>query len=313
MKKYIFSSSLAVLSTLFFGCMSNGTDTIVFPEKSSSSSEQSSSSAEVSSSSSTPSSSSSEPSSSSSIESFCENASDISDYKIVKIGNQTWTAENLKFYVPDGSKCYGDGETKGYNSDGTTSTIAVSPAEIQANCDKYGRAYDWAAAMCLPSKCNTTLSTSDEDCAVRTPYHQGVCPPGWHIPNAEDWGTLMQYVDPSCSISDYSSDQFSCDKAGTELKAKSDWLLYPYAEIPLGNDTHGFAALPGGHSTAWVPSGDFADWRNVGRESHWWSAKEVGAERASYCGASYENEDFVCTASRSKRGHWSYIRCVKDN
>ncbi|MDR2583780.1 MAG: hypothetical protein LBC75_09900 [Fibromonadaceae bacterium] len=76
-------------------------------------------------------------------------------YKSVVIGPQTWMARNLN-YAANGSKCYGEG--------------ILSEDEIQANCDKYGRLYDWATA-------------------------KSICSGGWHIPSKAEWEKLWDFVD----------------------------------------------------------------------------------------------------------------------
>jgi hypothetical protein len=61
-----------------------------------------------------------------------------------------------------------------------------------ANCTKYGRLYDWPTAMNLPAKCNTTLSTSDPDCAIQS-KHKGICPSDQHIPSKEELNEYGSY------------------------------------------------------------------------------------------------------------------------
>jgi len=283
------SSSVAKSSSssmLFSSSSRTGSSSSILP--SSSSLVQSSSSKVVYSSSSTPSSSSVVSSSACTAANntstqYCSNGTmkdygfvtyEGQTYKTVVIGTQTWMAENLNHNVSS-SKC-GDGSSL---SDANTTT-----------CNTYGRLYNWATAMALPSKCYSTLSTSDADCAIKTP-HKGICPSGWHIPSDADWNVLMKIANPSCS------DNSSCAVAGKRLKATSGWN-----ENSNGTDDFGFAALPGGHGT----SGGYFD--DVGNQGRWWSASENNASYAYY---RYINYEYVIWIDNYK-GSLHSVRCLKD-
>jgi len=77
-----------------------------------------------------------------------------------------------------------------------------------ANCQKYGRLYDWNTA-------------------------KTACPSGWHLPSDEELETLVNFAGGS-------------EVAGKKLKAKSGWNDYA-GKIGNGTDDFGFSALPGGY------------------------------------------------------------------
>jgi uncharacterized protein (TIGR02145 family) len=222
-------------------------------------------------------------------------------YKWVKIGSQTWMAENLNYAV-EGSKCYGEGgqvvvymyyDEEGKNSTYTTTTL--SNAEIQANCNKYGRLYDWVTAMALPSNCNSSSCASQ----IRA-KHMGICPSGWHIPSYAELGALMQFADPSCSLTGD-----GCENAGRLLKSTSGWNDYN-GNSGNGTDAYGFAALPGGISYS-----DDGYFSNVGYESRWWSAPEEEDYPSKAWGWRMNRSAYM---ERDPDGKWALysVRCVKD-
>jgi uncharacterized protein (TIGR02145 family) len=207
----------------------------------------------------------------------------------VKIGNQTWMAENLNFDAK-GSVCFGEGgqviaqdkETRELNF------FTLSNIEIQANCAKYGRLYDWATVMKLPSICNNSICASQ----IQAPHHQGICPAGWHIPSGEEWEALVNHAGGS-------------SVAGERLRSREGWHIDRYY-IP-GTDDYGFSALPGG-----IGDGLNGDFHGNGHAGVWRSATEGGGTRAA-------QQWIINHSSRGVLDRWASdkmdrysLRCVKD-
>jgi uncharacterized protein (TIGR02145 family) len=198
-------------------------------------------------------------------------------YKSVKIGSQTWMAENLS-YSAEGSACY---DSK------------------PDNCAKYGRLYDWATAMVLPSSCNSS-SCSGQVSAK----HRGICPSGWHIPSNAEWNELYHYADGTLNGSTNLSS--NCDSptaatAGKHLKATSGWN-----QSGNGLDSYGFSALPGGFGN----SG--SNFYVVGNYGKWWSSLEdYGYINYAYNrGMGYNYESAYC--NYNDKSNLYSVRCVKD-
>ena len=209
-------------------------------------------------------------------------------YKTVKIGAQTWMAENLNYNV-SGSKCFGEGGTAYIYDEETDDDIekTLSGAEVQANCLKYGRLYDWSTAMGLPSSCNWSGCSSQ----IQS-NHRGICPIGWHIPSNADWDELFIYVDAE-------NDGDGSYTAGMYLKATTGW-----SNNGNGTDKYGFSALPGGYGDS---DGSFGD---VGYRGFWWSASEDHSSSAFYW-IMHNYDSYVDRSYGSKSVLFS-VRCLQD-
>lgn len=111
-------------------------------------------------------------------------------YKIVKIGEQIWMAENLN-YKTESSYCYRDADS---------------------NCTKFGRLYTWAAAMDSAAKwsINGYRCGSGTYCFPSYPV-RGVCPEGWHLPRKEEWNALIDVAGGN-------------EEAGKALTSKNGWF-----------------------------------------------------------------------------------------
>ena len=115
-------------------------------------------------------------------------------YKKVVIGKQTWMAQNLNFVPANGSVCHGDKES---------------------NCDKYGRLYNWDAAM-------------------------KACPAGWRLPTVDEWGELVEYADGHWNLK---------SKTGWNERFGNGPDAYGFAALPGGTvEEH---SRPVGEDAAW--------------------------------------------------------------
>ncbi|ACX75203.1 putative lipoprotein [Fibrobacter succinogenes subsp. succinogenes S85] len=127
-------------------------------------------------------------------------------YKIVKIGEQVWMAQNLNYEAAT-SYCYNDG------------------AEY---CEKYGRLYTWAASV---DKSEKECGLGNE-CNLASGNIRGICPDGWYLPSGADFETLIKAVGGEKG-------------AGAKLKSLSGWRD-DGGVSGNGTDTFGFSALPVG-------------------------------------------------------------------
>jgi uncharacterized protein (TIGR02145 family) len=189
-------------------------------------------------------------------------------YRKVRIDRQLWMAENLN-YEAEGSICYAE-----YRKNPSMCMISrggdtlydgdrLFDAKIRANCAKYGRLYYWGMA-------------------------KEACPAGWHLPNVEEWRTLIEYAG-------------GWSKAGGKLKSASGWYNYGG-----GTDDYGFSALPGGSASFLV----------AGAMGYWWSATKWTNDMKGpppgpvYLSIAYEDDDVDLSSTDSFE--MVSVRCVAD-
>ena len=202
-------------------------------------------------------------------------------YRTLKIGDQTWMAENLNFDPGQGG--FGDAKYDWswcYNNE-------------PKNCEVAGRFYTWAAA--IDSVKLATDAKNPQDCGLRkecriaaagsTTLVQGVCPPDWHLPTETEWSALFTAVDRSTS--------------GEVLRSQTGWHFNRN-----GTDAFGFSALPAGRR--------YYDGRfdGGGADANFWSATENGYNSAHVMRL-YYNYEIAYLNTFGKDNGFS-VRCVKD-
>lgn len=200
-------------------------------------------------------------------------------YKVVKIGNQVWMAENLKYLPGVVGPGTGSATTPYYYVYGYDGTD-VNAAKATANYSTYGVLYNWPAAMA------GSASSNDNPSGVK-----GVCPTGWHLPSRAEWSQLFTYLGGI--------------DAGGKLK-ETGTMHWNSPNTGATNET-GFTALPGG-----TRSDISSTFLGIGNTGTWWSATETspGSTNADTRFLSYNSSNF--SFSNDLKGVGYSVRCIKD-
>lgn len=210
-------------------------------------------------------------------------------YKYLTIGTQVWMGENLAYLPevthPDTSsatkKCY---YVCGYHGED------VSEAKATEFYSAYGVWYNWPAAI-------------DGNYGDELAGGQGVCPPGWHLPDDQEWAILEMYLGMDEGETQKDGWRYS-GEVGAKLKeaGTTHWADPNYG----ATDSVGFTALPAGSHdlTAGYCS------LTKGESALFWTATAYNSTQSWYRSLSYL--DLGIGRHRYYMYGGRSVRCVKN-
>lgn len=159
-------------------------------------------------------------------------------YRTVKMGRQTWMAENLAWLPSVNRVATGLFEEECryvYGYDGT----AIHEAKANFHFREFGVLYNWMAA-------------------------RSACPDGWHLPSDGEWIQLEKYLGMTAEETSKRDWRIS-GEAGKKLKATSGWIN------GNGPDTCGFTALPAGCR-------GYAGYESKGYAAFFWTSSSIDGD-----------------------------------
>lgn len=201
-------------------------------------------------------------------------------YKTVRIGSQTWMAENLR------TTKFTDGTTI-RNVTGAAEWTATVNASIEA-------AYCWY---------NNDVSNKSTYGALYNTYALSMgayddtsgqlCPDGWHVPSSADWQKLVLTLDPDA----IEGANPMSETAGVKLKEAG--LVHWESPNAGATNESGFTALPGGYREE---DGTFI---GISLCAFFWADNGYSARDLGY--------DHTLVMFRETSNAYGYsVRCVKD-
>ena len=206
---------------------------------------------------------------------------DGNEYETVQIGNQCWTAKNLKtIHYTDGTLIPIVTDNNEWQNLGSTEKGYCFYNNYVTGGNTYGVLYNYQTA--------TNGEVFDE--ISQTPI-QGICPDGWHLPNKDEYNLLIDELGGP-------------DVAGGKMKeiGTAHWI-----DPNTGADnSSGFTALPGGFR---LYLGSF---HYLGEVATFWSSTEGSAEIAYYMTLHNDDANAGIDDFSYYKSQGMSVRCLKD-
>lgn len=202
------------------------------------------------------------------------------NYPVIKIGTQTWMAENLAYLpsvFPPSVGSYSEPRCYVYDFLGTD----VASAKLTANYSIHGVLYNWNAAKVA-------------------------CPSGWHLPTDAEMTTLENYLITNGFNYDLTT---SNNKIGKSMAATYIWNKSSFSggigNNLTANNRSGFSILPSGRRDYL-----YGIFQGIGNISYMWSITDDGYNCAWYRSLGYLYADWNHHSFDTACGY--SVRCIKD-
>jgi uncharacterized protein (TIGR02145 family) len=215
-----------------------------------------------------------------SLYSFCARSTitdaDGNVYSTIKIGNQVWTAENLRTTkFNDGSPIPPVPDSDAWHSLTSPGFCYYGNTKNTDSIRMLGALYNW---YCVGSR--------------------KLVPQGWHVPTNDDWAALKDYlIEHGCNW-DRRKDG---NRIAKSLAAQSGWKPYTIEGMPgnamQDNNRSGFSGFAAGFrfdprdTIAGRPP--TAHFTGLGHKGAWWSATEINEATAYAYGIGFCREHLI--------------------
>ena len=200
-------------------------------------------------------------------------------YATIVLHGYTVMAQNLDY----GTQVPGMNVTDNQSNDGgVVEKYCYNDSALY--CERYGGLYQWAEALALPSRCN---AESCADLVDTVGFHQGICPPGWHLPGFVEWGNKIAY-----------------STVAKEMKSEIYWY-----QGGGGSNSTGFTFLPAGERID-NEEGGYMSLSEVGRI--WYIALYASNVNYARTVTMYYSDNGVATMNYWAKTGGVSVRCIQD-